>query len=311
MNSYDTFDWASYVRKNGYIQSINNKEDAWKHWMTEGRMKMKQATFKSRHKHSVMPKTFFEKFYTIYITRHICDDETSQYWRHNYKCIRKNYAHVNIVVIDDESNPEYLDNDESNCDVSFIKSEFPCRGELLPFYYYHRDRPTPYAIFIHDSSFIHGNIHELLNRSGFASFWSFSPLAWQNELKDDMEDILANIPNGHKLLKLYENSISWSGCFGCICSISIEYLDKMNATFSFLDSLLPIINTRTRRMCIERLLSLMHYTMTNKDIPFLFNDIWSWCNDTFKKSWGLTWNDYQLKYGRYRKHVVMKIWSGR
>jgi hypothetical protein len=48
-----------------------------------------------------------EKFGVI-IIRHITDDETSMYWRYCVRAIRVNHPEVPIVIIDDNSNSNFL-----------------------------------------------------------------------------------------------------------------------------------------------------------------------------------------------------------
>ena len=69
------------------------------------------------------------------IIRHVNSELTDNYWITNIKHIRKYYKNK-IVIIDDNSDKTYLNNMDAPMDnVEVILSEFPKRGELLPYYY--------------------------------------------------------------------------------------------------------------------------------------------------------------------------------
>ena len=70
------------------------------------------------------------------ILRHVDSAKTNEYWQECYKCIRNVYPDTKIVIIDDDSNPEFVTNGVSLINTIIIESEFKKRGELLPYYYY-------------------------------------------------------------------------------------------------------------------------------------------------------------------------------
>jgi hypothetical protein len=85
--------------------------------------------------------------------RHVNNEFTNNYWIHCYSCIRKFYPENNILIIDDNSDYKYIS--EINLyKTTIIKSEFPKRGEFLPYYYFLHYKFFDIAVFIHDSVFI-------------------------------------------------------------------------------------------------------------------------------------------------------------
>ena len=73
------------------------------------------------------------------ILRCITNSLTNEYWKECYRCIRNFYPNNRILIIDDNSNKQYVTNDKLH-NTMIIESEFPKRGEFLPYYYYLRTR---------------------------------------------------------------------------------------------------------------------------------------------------------------------------
>jgi hypothetical protein len=93
--------------------------------------------------------------YGFIILRHVNSFSSNCYWKESYNCIRRLYPTTQIVIIDDNSDPSHINNDDielNNCII--INSEYPGRGELLPYYYYHKYKWFDKAIIIHDSAFL-------------------------------------------------------------------------------------------------------------------------------------------------------------
>jgi hypothetical protein len=87
------------------------------------------------------------------ILRHVNNNLSNQYWIYNYNCIRKYYPNNEIIIIDDNSNYQFIK--EINLyKTTIIKSEYPGRGELLPYIYYLKYKLFDTAVIIHDSVFI-------------------------------------------------------------------------------------------------------------------------------------------------------------
>ena len=87
------------------------------------------------------------------ILRHVNNKLTNKYWIHCYNCIRKFYKENKIIIIYDNSNYNFITN-EKLYKTTIINSEYPKRGELLPYYYYLHNKLFDVAVIIHDSVFI-------------------------------------------------------------------------------------------------------------------------------------------------------------
>ena len=103
--------------------------------------------------------------YGFIITRHVNSNKTNLYWNECVKRIRQFYPKKEIIVIDDNSNEEFVKDFNNLDNIRFIKSEFNGAGELLPYYYLHKHKFFPAAVIIHDSVFFQKKINfDLLSK---------------------------------------------------------------------------------------------------------------------------------------------------
>jgi hypothetical protein len=258
---------------------------------------------------------FFEMNYTVYITRNMNNTKTSEYWKHSYSKIRKLYEKIKIVVIDDNSLLQYIENDVDYKDVEFFYSkdeksecyrcmDFTCRGELLPFYYFHTYGSTPYALFIHDSVFINRPIHEFAINKEYISLWHFVDKSYRlgsinkyvlNKFGIDEKDLNGN----------------WNGVFGGMCMLSKQYLHDLNNEYNFFKKLLPIINSREQRMELERIIGILHTKKTGEVATSIYGNINVWCEIYLIDNWGMSWETYKENSEQMDKLDIVKVWTGR
>ena len=114
--------------------------------------------------------------YGFIITRHVNSETTNKYWNNCVRCIRRFYQRRKIVIIDDNSNTEFVKPFANYINVEIVNSEFPGRGELLPYYYFFKNKYFNNAVIIHDSVFFHRRIN-FENMIGFKviPLWHFNP----------------------------------------------------------------------------------------------------------------------------------------
>ena len=93
------------------------------------------------------------------LTRYVHSVVTNKYWNECVQCIKRCYPLKKIIVIDDNSKKEFLNADHEYENVEYVISEFPGRGELLPYYYLYKNHYFDNAIIIHDSVFIQKRIN--------------------------------------------------------------------------------------------------------------------------------------------------------
>ena len=136
------------------------------------------------------------------ILRHVNNELTNNYWRHCIECIRKFYPENKILVIDDNSDPKFLTT-ETYYNTTIIKSEYPKRGELLPYYYYLNNKLFDVAVIIHDSVFINSYIDFTVDK--YKIIWEFEH-DW-DQIYDERRMI--NAFNNLELRIFYENISSY------------------------------------------------------------------------------------------------------
>jgi len=242
------------------------------------------------------------------ITRHVTNEQTNKYWKECYKSIRKFYPDIKIIIIDDNSSYKNDNYNTTNCDI--INSEFPQRGELLPYYYLHKYEFAKKAIIIHDSVFINKKI-EIDNINTYKFLWDGGH-KWDNEL--NLEETTLNILDKYdniNIINFYNNKQKWKTCFGAMTVITLEFIKKIHDNFN-LNLLLDNINTRRTRMSFERIIACLCAYNDVYHKPE-FGHIIHWCmsvtNNT--KKFNISYEDYINNKQHYKQFPIMKVWSGR
>ena len=72
------------------------------------------------------------------LTRHVNSMTTNNYWNQCIRCIKRFYPSTKIIVIDDNSNYDFVKADYDYKNIEIIQSEFKGRGELLAYYYFYK-----------------------------------------------------------------------------------------------------------------------------------------------------------------------------
>jgi hypothetical protein len=234
------------------------------------------------------------------IVRHVNDSITNEYWKESYKCIRKFYDNP-ILIIDDNSNPDFLIQDIELVNCQVIQSEYPRAAEILGYYYFHKLKPFDKAIIIHDSVFINQYI-KFEDIPDVKFLWSFT-----HQWDSDKETILLMLylDNSDELIRMYSDKSKWLGCFGIMSVITWDIVDRINRRYNLFSALLPIIKTRHNRECLERLFACVCYlhSISLQPNPHLLCNIHAYC------PWGRTFEQY--KHGDLSYLPVIKVWTGR
>jgi hypothetical protein len=244
------------------------------------------------------------------VLRHVNSEDTNKIWIKCIQQIRKSYPTIKIVIIDDNSNYDYIVYDESilnNCIV--IDSTYKGRGELLPYYYFYKNHWFDKAIFIHDSVFINSNI-DTDNVKDIKFLWHFNGGESDNSIY--IEQLLSFLNHSAELLSLFKNKNKWTGCFGVMSVIDYNYLkhivDKYNI-FILLDH----VTTREGRMACERIFALINY-LENYDIssPSIFGYIYDNSNINIRNSFKYNYEEYvEDEYKNKINNKINKILCGR
>ena len=251
------------------------------------------------------------------ITRHVNSKKTNNYWNQSVKLVRTFYPKSQIVIIDDNSNQEFVKSDFDYSNLLIIQSEYPKRGELLPYIYYLKYKWFPSAIIMHDSLFIHQKIpFEILNVP-VLPLWHHN---YDNENINNLIRISSALTNNGNLKKNLDkqnnvlNNLSFSNynkfklCFGCQCYIRLNFLELLEKKYR-ITNLINVIHNRTDRCSLERIFGLLFH----QEYPNLIN-INSIFGDILKqpRAFNYTYDDYTNDL--HRKRIirnVVKVWSGR
>jgi methyltransferase-like protein len=216
---------------------------------------------------------------------------TNKYWVNCYNCIRRHYPENKILIIDDNSNPQYL-SPKILYNTLIINSEYHNRGELLPYYYYLQNHFFDTAVILHDSVFINRYID--FNVDKYKLIWDFEPDLKPDEDESDMIKIFDN----PELNAFYENKSLWKGCFGAMSIITYDFLQLVNNKYD-LSKLLHRITNRNNRCSFERVIACLLQMEYRRET--LLGNIYRYC------PWGILFDQKYI----FDDLPITKVWTGR
>lgn len=254
------------------------------------------------------------KLFGFIITRHVNSENTNNYWNNCVKLLRTFYPNAKIVIIDDNSDYNFVKAEFEYKNIEIIQSEFPKRGELLPYYYFLKHKFFDNAIIMHDSVFIHKRVKfEQLKGLNVLPLWHFpsdrdnvnNSIRIVRSLKNNLqiskklksENLMVDMPNQ-----------KWIGCYGVQCYINLKFLERIEEKYN-ITNMLSAVNCRSDRCCLERIFGCIFST----ECPLyllkrssLFGSIFGY------QDWGYSYDDYinHLKKRQLTKPVI-KVWTGR
>jgi hypothetical protein len=240
------------------------------------------------------------------ITRHVNTTNTNHYWKECINQIRRFYPDNIIMVIDDNSNYEFITNtgvELRNC--FFIESEYKGRGELLGYYYFYKYKLFDKAVIMHDSVFIQNRIDfESIEKVKFLWHFHHNWDEWKNE-----KTLLCKLYNPEALLDFYDKTDKWFGCFGVMSVIDYNFLQVLVDKYN-LFNLFHFIKNRMDRCNTERVFGLL----CTVEYPELVNDT-SMFGDLMNCYIppGITYKKYMEQKGKFDTSVIeiVKVFTGR
>lgn len=250
--------------------------------------------------------------YGFIMLRHVNSYTNNYFWKESYKCIRRLYPSIQIIIIDDNSDLSQIDNKDielNNCII--INSEYHRRGEILPYYYFYKYKWFDRAIIIHDSAFIQKYIDFDKIEGDIKFLWSFTH-EWDNKALEIK--YLNNLSNNEELLELYKNKNNWLGCYGVMSIINYNTIVSIQTKYNFFN-LLEVIKTRRDRMCLERIFAVICNKLDNRlrSNSSIFGDIHEYFkpNISFIEYMNLFYLIDDVNKNPYNNHGFIKIRTGR
>ena len=252
--------------------------------------------------------------YGFIITRHVNSEKTNKYWNQCIKLIRTFYPSKQIILIDDNSNPHFLKSEHEYSNITYIQSEYPGRGELLPYIYYLQYKWFPSAVIIHDSLFVHSTIRFELFNTPILPLWHHK---YDKENISNIIRIASSLTNNSAILnKLTSNNINILGlnkdtfnlCFGCQSFIKLEFLEKLQHKYK-ISNLIHVVRNRKDRCALERVMGLLFCQEYPKliNIQSLFGDILTKHRCKF-----YNFDEYIRDFNNNKlRYPFIKVWTGR
>ena len=247
------------------------------------------------------------------ITRHVNSESTNRYWNHSVKCLRTLYPLKKIIIIDDNSNYDFVKADFNYKNIEIIQSEFKGRGELLPYYYYLKNKYFDNAVILHDSVFFHKRVNfEKFLGLKVIPLWFFYPDKENlfNTLR--ISNNLFNSVSIQQKITLNDNLIGlphlkWYGCFGGQSFINHNFLLEIESKYR-ITNMLSAVKCRDDRCSLERILGCIFFTENKKILnkKSIFGDIMKY------QKWGYSYDTYRQDFKNNKiPKVVVKVWTGR
>jgi hypothetical protein len=248
------------------------------------------------------------------MTRHVNTEKTNRYWNQSVKLIRTHYPKNKIVIIDDNSNEQYVKADYDYNNIEIINTEYPSRGELLPYIYYLKYKWFDNAIILHDSVFIHKRINFDNIKQPVLPLWH---RAYDRDNLYNLIRIASHLKNFQTIKqKLSHNEINILGmskeklnlCFGGQAFININFLMHIENKYN-ISNLVNVIHCRKDRCGLERIMGLI-FCLENPNllkVGSLFGDIFSHYN-----CFRYTYDNYIYDFRTHKIHgLFVKVWTGR
>lgn len=256
---------------------------------------------------------FFLFYYMLgfIVLRHVNSPKTNLYWKLCVRMIQKFFPGKPIVVIDDNSNKEFVDNIGVNLEnIKFIKSEFPGRGEILPYYYLARDNLFKKAFIIQDSVFIQKKISSSKLKTKDINFLLSFPSRISNNVDQEV-DLLNKLNYGPELTEYY-HSREWNGCFGLMSVVKLDFIKYIGQKYN-LFNVLNFVSNRNDRMNMERVFAVV-CQFENRSIftnNAILGDLFKYINYHYGYSFDEYTNDVMKKNRNITKKEIVKVWTGR
>jgi len=208
---------------------------------------------------SAIELKYKEKSYVFVILRNLRTVIDNDLWISSYNSIRQYYTNK-IIIIDDNSSINTVDGKLYNTDI--IRSEFNGAGEILPYYYFLKNKWADRMIVLHDSMFINRLFRDNELEDNVKFHWHFDASKITNTNKVNL--YLSLLKNNEGVIINYKNSGSngkneWNGCFGGASVIDYDIIEFLETKYNLFTILTLSIKTRNDRELFERIFGIILY----------------------------------------------------
>jgi len=199
--------------------------------------------------------------YVFVILRHIEKTTDNNLWITSYNSIRKFYRNK-IIIIDDNSVINTLNGKLQNTDV--VYSEFDGAGEILPYYYFLKEKWADKMIFLHDSMFLQRPFRDTELEAPVKFHWEFDKSEAYDQKKISIH--LSLLKNNEELLEYIKNPTNvWKGCFGGASICDLKVVEELEEIYNVFSVMTMSIKTRNDRMLFERILGIILFAENRID----------------------------------------------
>jgi len=190
--------------------------------------------------------------YVFVILRNIRHSKDNDLWISSYNSIRTFYTN-SIKIIDDNSSINTVNG--KLVDTEVIQSEWNGAGEILPYYYFLKNKWADRMIFIHDSMFLSRPFHDSELSDPVRFHWFFL------NKKDDRKysTYLSILSQSEPLIEYSKQLSSWKGCFGATSIIDFDVVNKLEEKYGMFSRLAMAIRTRPDREMFERIFGMIMF----------------------------------------------------
>jgi hypothetical protein len=248
--------------------------------------------------------THKNKSYVFVILRNIRHTKDNDLWIASYNSIRRFYTNP-IKIIDDNSSINTVNG--KLIDTEIITSDWNGAGEILPYYYFMKNKWADRMIFIHDSMFLSRPFHESELEGSVRFHWFF------HNKKDDRKysKYLSLLSTSGPLIEYIAQLSSWKGCFGGASIIDLAIVESLEETYGLFSRLTMAIRSRPDREIFERILGMiLFYEGHVNDQCSNFGDILRY-PDAFESQFQtIETAGHRLVETGYDTAII-KVWRGR
>lgn len=249
-----------------------------------------------------------DKSYVFVILRNIQTAKDNDLWISSYNSIRKFYTNP-IVIIDDNSTINTVNGRLTDTEV--IKSEWRGAGEILPYYYFLKEKWADCMIFLHDSMFLHRPFQPSELEGGIRFHWHFDHADVRNDRK--ISTFLSLLSQSKEVIAELSNpEFMWKGCFGGTSIVDLEVVEQLEEKYEFFSKLISAIRTRSDRETFERVLGIMvHYEhLMDASPPSNFGSILSYPKAFESQNNNIETATHIISQANYNTSIL-KVWRGR